>query len=326
MDTFKVGIYNKDPDYSRSLMDYINSGTDREFRMVAFSEVGSINRYLESGRLDLILTDDESLGKTEEGSLYYEGIRMIILSEYPEYEGYGDNALNTIYIYKYQPVSVICKEIRRNLATVCESGRRISEVIGVYSPVSRCGKTRFSKTLAGYDEVRGGLYVGMEDFSDDMESLTANILYPLKMKGSDLENEIKRLIRKDQGICKVYVSGTYMDTHDVTCSDIELLKEIFLKTGSFTTICFDIGSAALGDYSILRCFSHIYMPVLRDEISMRKIEVFMKLLADLNFQDVIRKFEPVDIPNAEAFSEEMIKAVWKIRNGGDSGTRIKRTD
>ena len=68
------------------------------------------------------------------------------------------------------------------------------------------------------------------------------------------------------------------------------------------------------------------MPVLRDEISMRKIEVFMKLLADLNFQDVIRKFEPVDIPNAEAFSEEMIKAVWKIRNGGDSGTRIKRTD
>ncbi len=319
MDTYKVGIYSRDPDYSRSFMGLINSDGDRDFRVAAFSEAESIKKYLENGRLDLLLSDDISIGHTSDGAEYFEGVRMVFLSDQKEVGGYNENTLQISYIYKYQTVSSICKEIRRVLAAGEDSGRNISEIIGIYSPISRCGKTRFAKTLAGYDEVRGGLYVGMEDFSDDIASLTANVLYPLKMKRSDLESEIVRLVRKEQGICKLYVSGTYMDTNDVSCQDIELLKEVLLKTGSFTTICFDIGSAALGDFSILRCFKHIYMPVLRDEISMRKIEVFMKLLADLNYQDIIRMLIPVDLPDAEAFSEEMIKTVWKVKNGDVDG-------
>ena len=46
---------------------------------------------------------------------------------------------------------------------------------------------------------------------------------------------------------------------------------------------------------------------------------YAKLLADMGFQDVIRRLHPVEVPNVPYGSEELIKTVWKIKNGEKDG-------
>ena len=69
-----------------------------------------------------------------------------------------------------------------------------------------------------------------------------------------------------------------MTDEDISFSEIKMLKDMLLKTGRFTTIVFDIGSAALTDLSVFNCFERIFMPALSDDISRNKIEVFLKLI------------------------------------------------
>ncbi|MBO4863707.1 MAG: hypothetical protein J5517_05050 [Eubacterium sp.] len=320
MSTCKVGVCDRDLDYSKAFMEYVNSDTSIGFQVVIFSEINNIRNYLESRSLDLIITDDTSQCERKGSEIFLTGVKVMEMSDIDSLNRGGrGNAINQSYIYRYQPVSEICKQIKRNLTAAVESVRNISDFICVYSPIGRCGKTRLAMTLAGIDEVRGGLYVGMENFSDKLEALSTNIIYPLKMNRPDLEEVIKQQIYAERGVYMSQMSGTYLDANDVERSEIEKLKYLLLKSGSFTTICFDIGSAALGDMSILDLFDRIYMPVLRDPVSVRKIEVFMKLLSDTGHQGVLDKLTVVDVPDSEEFSTEMIRTVYRLTNGDEDG-------
>lgn len=319
MRSYRVGVCDRDIDYSRSFMEYVNSDTSLGFQIVIFTDIDHILLYLESRTLDLIITDDISKCERKGNELYLTDIRVMEMSDTRiDYQNNGYLLANN-YIYRYQMASEICKQIKKNLVPEDVIIRNVSEFICVYSPLGRCGKTRLAKTIAGIDEVRGGLYVGMENYSDNLASLTTNMLYPLKMNRSDLEDEIMRQIYQEKGIYMSYLSGTYIDAFDVGVPEIEKLKSLLLKSGSFTTICFDIGTAVLSDFSILEVFDKIYMPVLRDELSINKLEVFMKLLSDMGFKSVIGKIRKVDVPDCEAFSEEMIRTVWKIKSGDEGG-------
>ena len=317
MRTYKVGICDRDIDYSKALMEYVNSDMSLGFQIVIFSTLSHLRDYLETRSLDLIVTDDISECEKKGTDIYLSDVKVLEMSETDTRNSGEGYSISECYIYRYQMVSDICRQIKKQLVPNNVGMRSVSRFICVYSPIGRCGKTRLAKTLAGLDEVRGGLYVGMEDFSDRLEYLTNNMLYPLKMNRSDLEDVINMQIRQEQGIYMSVLSGTYMDTFDVSCSEIVKLKNLLLKTGNFTTICFDIGSAALGDLSVLDEFDRIYMPVLRDEISVRKLEVFMKLLSDMGCRSVIKKIVTVDVPDRDAFSEEMIKTASRITSESD---------
>ncbi|MBR6403149.1 MAG: hypothetical protein IKS48_07165 [Eubacterium sp.] len=317
MKTFRVGICSSDPDYSVRLMDFINSDTSLGINAVMFSSMNALREYLEVEDIDLILTDDTSeCSLLQKGYNYYD-TKVVELSDYQMVRSHSSGLEEEAYIYKYQPVSVICKLIKKELLAGTDSSRRVVECLGVYSPLGRCGKTRLAKTLAGYDEVRGGLYVGMEDFSERMNGLQSNILYLIKSKSPDIGEAINTEIITESGIGNLYLSGTYADTRDVTSEDMKMLLQELLKTGRFTSVVCDIGEAAFENLSILDVFNHIYMPVLDDQISKNKLEIFMKYMRDTGNAHILRKIKTVHVPDVEAGSNEMIKAVWRLKNGDD---------
>ena len=176
MKTFRVGICSSDPDYSVGLMDYINADTALGINAVMFSSMQAAGEYLEIEDMDLILTEDISKCSDSQDHLEFCGVRVAELSDNQLVDSRRCVSGEEAYIYKYQPVSVICKLIKKELLVGTSNSRRVAECIAVYSPLGRCGKTRLAKTLAGYDEVRGGLYIGMEDFSEHMNSMQSNIL------------------------------------------------------------------------------------------------------------------------------------------------------
>ena len=317
MKNFRIGICSSDTDYSVGLMDYINADKSLGINAVMFSSMNALREYLEIEDMDLVLTDDISECSVSQKELSYCGVRVTELTDYQMVGSRDSTLVGETYIYKYQPVSVICKLIKKDLLTGTDSSRRVVECLGVYSPLGRCGKTRLAKTLAGYDEVRGGLYIEMEDCSQNMSGLYSNILYLLKSRSPELEESVNAEIITDSGIGNLYLSGTYVDTRDVTKEDMKMLLDTILKTGRFTSIVCDIGGAAFNDLSILDVFDHIYMPVLDDPISTNKLEIFMKYMKDTGNAHILRKINTVHVPDAEAFSNELIRAVWRLRSGDE---------
>lgn len=317
MKTFRVGICSSDPDYSVGLMDYVNSDTSLGINAVMFSSMNAAKEYLEIEDIDLILTDDTTECSMLQRKLEYCGVKVAELSDNPVAELSRAGSEDEAYIYKYQPVSVICKLIKETLLLENSDSRRVAECIAVYSPLGRCGKTRLAKTLAGYDEVRGGLYIGMEDFNQHMEGMRSNILYLIKSRSTDLGEAIDAELISESGVRNIYLSGTYVDTQDVTKDDMKMLLDALLKTGRFTSIVCDIGGAAFNDLSVLDSFDRIYMPVLKDQQSIKKLEIYMKYMKETGKQNVLRKTKTVYVPDVDIGSDELIKTVWRLMNGED---------
>lgn len=319
MRTYKVGICDADTDYSTALMDYANGNKEFGISLSAFSSIKAIKDYLTVQDLDLILTDDLSGCKALPDGYEFQDIKVIPLIDFYDETGNsaGGRQLDTgivKYIFKYQRADNICKEIRNALTAESNNVRELRSVIAVYSPIGRCGKTRLARALAINDEVRGGLYVSMEDFGVDIGLSGNEILYLLKSRSPELEKLIFERITTENGINALTLSSTYLDTHDVSFDDIEMLKGYLLKTGRFTSIVFDIGSAAIEDFRILSLFDQVYMPVLRDEVSLKKLEMFVKMLKDMGMRSIISKLISVDVPDAEVGSNEMIKTLWELKS------------
>ena len=317
MKTYRVGICDADLDYATALMDYINAAPEKRLRVIAFSGINAVKDYLSVQDLDLLLTDDITDCDEGDEGLSLQSVRVIPLSEYRDCaDGWRDESSQEAYIYKYQNAQMIIRSLSSFLTQRSQNRRQISRTIAVYSPLGRCGKTRLAGTIAANDEVRGGLYVSMETFGERPDLLDSNIFYLIKSESPELEEVISRQIELDNGIYRLYLSSSFLDTRDVSFEDMEMLIKCLLKSGRFTSLVFDIGSAAIADMRILSLFDQIYMPVLSDDVSIRKVEVFTKLIKAMGVRNILTRLVKLELPDAEENSSEMVAALWKARNDG----------
>ena len=316
MKTYRVGICDSDADYMMSVMDAINASSASGLGIVAFSGMQAVKDYLSVDDLDLILTDNPDLCDIDERGTRCCDVPVVQLTDYiDDSRGWQNTDSKIVTIYKYQAVTKIMKLIRQQLDVSRNDVRQVADVIAVYSPIGRSGKTKLAKTFASYDDVRGGLYISMEDFSDRPDELSTEILYLLKTNVSDLGDAIARHVIHRDGIQMLYVMGTYMDARDVSALDIEVLKGKLLESGKYSSIVIDFGSASINDLQIFGCFDKIYMPVLRDKQSVKKIEVFLKLLKDTGNRSLISRLISVDVPDVPLGSPELMKTVWDLKVG-----------
>ena len=314
MKIFQVGICDSDIDYAVNLMDGINERRDGKICCKAFSAVGAMRDYLAAADLDLILTSDTSeCEKTGDGFTFLD-VPVWRLSDEKENENGWTDVDACFCIYKFGRLSDICETLDRELSASKKNHVRLGECVAVYSPIGRSGKTRLAKQLASCDEVRGGIYIGMEDFSDCERALRSKILYLLKIKSPELGGAIERELIPEGAFHALYVSGTYIDSRVVSAEDIALLRDSLLDTGRFSTVVFDIGGAAFSGPEVLGAFDRIYVPIIDDEISNRKISCFLEQLRSMGQRKLLTKLRRVVLPNAEVGSTEMITAVWDLQN------------
>ena len=291
-----IGICDKDLEYASNLMDGINRVSEGEFKAAAFSDIEQLKSFAEHDELDLVLSSEE-----------IDGVRCVRLSEDLEVRAVevGDSK----EIYKYQSVTEIVREIRTLFKPTEISVRKRCRFIAVYSPLGRSGKTRLAKALAAQDEVRGGLYVSMEDFSQ--ENSDTDILYLLKQRSPELSSALGKAVIQASDFSVLYASGAYIDTHDVLGSDIEVLNRELDRTGRFSTVCYDIGSAAFTDFTVFNQFDLIYMPVLSDETSVKKLKNFRQLVFSMGMQEKFSRCIEIKVPDVDYGSPEIIKAIWQ---------------
>ncbi len=292
----RIGILDRDCHYARCLMEYINLNYADSLFAVSFSDSQSLNDYLNSNCLELLITY-----KMPANERNVRG--CVSLCEYPQ-EGELES------IYKYQSVRLIVKNIKKILETQSQLRNVQDFFTCVASPIGRCGKTEFALGICNlYSE---SLYIGMEMFpgevpfglsamrSCDTNGLSERFAYYL---ASHNENMLQLFEgANSSSFSLIYLELSYQDIRQFNESDFTWFRELMKSQGSFKRIVIDM--AMPENLEVFTAFDRVYIPALTDETSSAKIAHFIKANKEL-LNENTERILTLSVPNFPYNSDEM---------------------
>lgn len=297
MQEYRVGICDSDTGYVVGFMEYINMNKDIPLRVSAFSGVEAVTEYMNTNMLDLLLLD-EKINKSD--------LKVKIINLTDIRDVYEDREC----IYKYQCINKIVENIMQKLNEGKQYIKSGFCVYGVYSPIGRSGKTRFAKGICDY--YKESLYIGFEEYSGlfnktyesaRYRDIYERFMYYLLSKNILIEDVVEELY-KETGL-KALVTLNYMDIKQVESHHIEWMLKQFKDNGGYARIVFDLGVGTLSDLDILINMDKVYVPVLKDKISLNKLSLFKGIISDKKYTPLEEKINYIEVPKTDYDSKVM---------------------
>ena len=323
-----MAVYDEDPFYAERLSDYVNRKEKGIFKAQAFTSRERLEEFAKDHEIDVILA-----GESVEKETFRElkTVQKIYLTEEREPEGGHEEAS----VYKYQSGDDIIREV---MAVYCELpgvktvfpglAEREKRIIGVYSPVGRCGKTSLSlamgQLLAKDEKV---LFISLDTFTGFSQLLDeqwkrdmSDLLYYYKQgrfHGLRLNSIIYYL-----GDMAWLPPFRYPDDFSqITAAEMANLLVLILRESGYETIVLDIGNYDRQVLPILEVCNVIYMPIKEDSISQAKLKEFEKYAGDFGSRSIKEKVHKIHVPlvtgakRMEHFPQELL---W-----GDMGDFVR---
>lgn len=280
----RIGIYDKDMSYSYELMEYINSHSRPRLKASVFSNLEVLCGQVSRGQLDLALVCGGI-------SLTCQDVPVVYIVEDRSHV-IGDN-----HIYKYQNASNIASKLEGYYNSIRGRDSDSGSVIGVYSPLGRCGKTSLAQAICKY--YGDSIYVNMEEYPSILQSMEYidSFSYYLVANNPKLLELIQTLEKDAYGTVNIFGFRSYMDLRQVKEGDIAWFIQLLRDNLSFKTLVFDIGQGGLSDYGVLRCMDKVVIPVLEDRASVKKVMNFKMLLEEFGGENMGAGYRYVNLCN-----------------------------
>lgn len=299
--------------YTRNLADYMNERSHTPFEVQAFTNLKSLEEFVAQNHIDLLLISTNAMCDQVK---QMDVDRIMILSEGEAVPRLGQEPC----VYKYQPSDQLIAEVMGYYAQTCpqpalepmEEGK--TEIIGVYSPLGRVGKTIFALTLGAIlGENRKVLYLNLEDYNG-FETLLdqsysadlSDLLYFARQKEGNLIYKLSGMIRSIGKLDYIPPAFSPCDLRDVRCEEwLSFLRQIG-AWGDYEVLILDLGNQIEDVFRIMRQCGRVYMPVLEDKISRAKLLQFEKNLSALECADVLEKIVRLHLPLWEGEAEQRL--------------------
>lgn len=229
-----IGIFHKDYQYGKRLMEYLNH--QKEFPMTAW------------------FTSDEKSFFDKENNF-----QCLILEDGVEYRGKAPVCRVGCNKEYCQSGKEIAQEIYHCL-NVKRGTRQM--IFGTYSPVPRYEVSQFARRLAGE---HGWVYFGMQAYphcSEDEDSGELLLFYVKEHNDRAVDYFLSR--QESMKHCKGYPGvGCYLDFRQLSGEDYRWFFEELKKEQ--ISVLFDIGAACPPDLHFFELFDKIYLPLMRGD-------------------------------------------------------------
>lgn len=338
-----MAVYDEDPFYAERLSDYVNRKEKGVFEAQAFTSRECLEEFARSNEVDVLLTgvpkDTDAIGELK-------NTQKIYLTEDRENRNSGDIR----EIYKYQSGDDIIREV---MAVYCEHpdaksvfpglGNRKKRIIGVYSPVGRCGKTSLAlsigQILAKEEKVLFitlDLFTGFSHLIDEQwKRDLSDLLYYYKQGRFHILrlNSVVYYLGDMAWLPPIRYPDDYSQVTSEEMADF-LVK--ILEESDYTTIVLDMGTFDRRVLPVLNVCQAVYMPVKEDPISQAKIKEFEEYVDECGGQRVKERFYKLHVPlmtgmhKMEHFPQDLLwgdmgdfvrgllkgqRGLWKNENG-----------
>lgn len=296
----RMAVYDEDVQYAQKLADYMNQKGGLPFTAMAFSSVEKLEQYGKEQKIDLLLADE----KTKKSLSQIPVGQRIFLCE-GETEPSKDNAV----VYKYQSGDCILRDVMACFSEYAVEPAlalmgRGARIIGVYSPVNRCGKSALALTI-GQVLSRNFpvLYVNLEEYSglsklveEDWNSDLSEVFY-LYRQGTFQWMKFKSMVYTWGSMDYIPPVRYGEDLNQMPPEDLALLLGRIAREAGYKRLVVDLGQMGRGALPLLDVCDVIYMPVKEDLVSSAKIEEFEEYLSRADDGRIQNKIEKLYLPS-----------------------------
>lgn len=272
-----MAVYDVDADYAERFTEFANQKEKTPFTVVAFTNLERLKAFGEEQSIELLLVG-ESVPEQE-----LEGVnagQIIWLSE----TGMAKEE-NTI-VYKYQASDSVLREVLACYQLEADAEHRIcvgrkSHIIGVYSPISRCGKSSFCVTLGQVlGKERKVLLLSMEVCSGIFgltgiryEATLSDLVYYFR-QGDYNPLRLGSLVYQWGSMDYIPPVRYSEDMRDISGQElVQLIDQIGVES-NYEEIILDLDHFEQGLEELLEACSVIYVPIKEDVVSERKLEAW----------------------------------------------------
>lgn len=298
----KFAIFDLETSYACNLMEYMAERQSVPFETLVFSSMESLERYTKENVIDLLMVSERMMSP---GLRQMNIRRIIILSEGEVSEEFQDYPA----IYKYQSSESLVAEVmsyyaKQEVPQPQLLKKRAVKVLGVYSPIGRCGKTCFSLTLGQIlAQKEPVLYLNLEDYAGfsflmEKEGMSdiSDVMYFLRQHKGNAIFKVNSALQRLGGLDYISPAFASGDLREIKVEEwIRLLSEL-ISCSSYETIILDIGHAVDDVFALLTQCTCIYTPICTDVISMAKINQYEQLLREMEYEEILQKMHKLGLP------------------------------
>lgn len=283
-----VILYDDDKDYINHFVSYFENYQDSLLRIIGFSEKIPLLEFMNQNNIALLLTNEDKL---EDISIDFDRERIILFTEEADIK-----SINGIKVlYKFQQMENIIRYIINLYAEITSEKRDVikikkgepTKVIGIYSPVKRCGKTALSMELAEQLTKRGKvLMMNMEEYSalrknseeDNVYDL-ADLLYFYLQNSWSFELKLKVVLQRLRGFDYIPPVRNGNELRNITIEQWKGLITKIAEVSDYKVIVLDLSDIISNILQLLYMCDCVIVPFMSDEISCEKMKNFQQDLS-----------------------------------------------
>ena len=321
-----LGVCDLEKDYAEILSHYISKNAGSRFSVMTFSLVPSLMSFLEDGSLDVLLISDTFAAELDECDMVFsKSKRTFILTgdkSATDDESADDDEFKSderMVIYKYQSAKdILAKILEGYKEDSVKKGVGIrATIIGVFSPIRRCGKTRFSYALSRELAKKARtVFVSLDDFcnldilSRDEEHMSvSDFIYLAISKDGCVSKKIKSV----NGVDVVLGANSPVD---IRTSDSEIVKEAIkkiLECDSYRYCVIDAGDAAPDMEKVLDICDVVYVPVISDGAAQMKLSEWVNYEREIGNDELAKHLQKIKLAGSEDELESVARDLVRPR-------------
>lgn len=218
-------------------------------------------------------------------------------SESPEVKGRRTESESLEVSERKQRIRKTKEEAKKQRMPASVQTQADGELIGIYSPVHRIGKTRFAldlgKELARKEPV---LYLNLEEysggsyyFSDQTGQTLADLLYYSRQEKGNLGLRVSTMAGQDEELDYILPMPYVQDLQGVSGEEWLKLFEQILENCIYQKVILDLGDSVNGLFRILEACHTVYTPYIEDEAARAKLNQYAENLRKTGKESVLEK-------------------------------------
>lgn len=315
-----LAVLDPDITYVTRFMEYGNQKKDFPFVIRAFTDPDALMSFLGNHSVEILLLSDLiHLDKPPKAGLTVRlsEIRSTV-SAAPDPPGYSlvrDGApqkkkeiADPPVIFKYQASSVVLKKLvdyyEKDQGSLPETAAcPETEILGVFSPVGRSGKTTFALALGECLALKKPtLLLNLESCSGWKELLHESWdrdlslgIFALRSGEGTPASFLADAVKKIGELSYIPPFAYVPDLFSITCEEWDALIHDIACQMPFEAVIIDFGDLPWANPRLLLSCSHLFMPVLQNETAKAKINEFLMYIQPIAAEEDMPKPENVSV-------------------------------
>lgn len=287
-------ICDRERQYAKNLLQIFSSRHVAGVQLYLFYTIEELQRFALQKKIHILLIAEEYSQK-QRAEITAES-KYVLLRESRELPD-GEQG-----IFRYQSAEAIWTQIVKNVSVkkrepVIADWKVKGELIGIYSPVQRIGKTRFAislgKKLAEKEPV---LYLNLEAYSGEgvyfpekPEGNLGDLLYYQRQEKDQLGIRISTIAGQMGRLDYIYPLSYLQDLKAVKKEEWIALFGRICKECIYGKVILDLSDCVDGLFEILECCDVVYTPYIEETISRAKLMQYTESLRKTGMENILEK-------------------------------------